>query len=189
MKESREQSTPATSVPEWQFSGHKDMQTTYANWELASCPCIDGVQIKQITNVLTDDGSLTEIYRKDWALDDLPVEQVFQKIMSPGGISAWHAHRHATDRLFCGYGRIKVVLYDTRKQSPTLGRLSVHRLALERPALLVIPPGVWHGVQAVSDTPAIIINAVDIAYSYEDPDHWRLPPDTPEIPYRFTHRR
>jgi dTDP-4-dehydrorhamnose 3,5-epimerase len=26
---------------------------------------------------------------------------------------------------------------------------------------------------------------VDRAYTYEDPDHWRLPPDTREIPYRF----
>ncbi|QNN59463.1 dTDP-4-dehydrorhamnose 3,5-epimerase family protein [Diaphorobacter ruginosibacter] len=178
----------ANDVAEWRFSGSKDRQTTYANWDLAPGPGIDGVLVKQITNVLTDDGTLTEIYRQDWKLDNLPVEQVFQKIISPGGISAWHAHRKATDRLFCGYGRIKVVLYDARRQSPTVGQLSVHRLALERPALLVVPPGVWHGVQAVSDTPAIVVNAVDIAYSYEDPDHWRLPSDAAEIPFRFTHR-
>jgi len=32
-------------------------------------------------------------------------------------------------------------------------------------------------------TPSILVNLVDAAYSYDDPDHWRLPPDTPEIPY------
>ncbi|MBF5003507.1 cupin domain-containing protein [Diaphorobacter caeni] len=175
-------------VDEWLFSGCKDSQTTYADWSLARGVQIHGVQSKQITNVLTDDGSLTEIYRKDWQLDDLPVEQIFQKIMSPGSVSAWHAHRRATDRLFCGYGRVKVVLYDARKHSPTQGLLTVHRLALERPTLLVVPPGIWHGVQTVSDSPAIVINAVDIAYSYEDPDHWRLPPDSPEIPYQFKRR-
>ena len=189
MKDQLQEEPSTTDVAEWNFSGTKDIQTTHANWNLAVTPHIHGVEMKQITNVLTDDGTLTEIYRKDWQLDDLPVEQVFQKIMSPGGISAWHAHNKATDRLFCGYGRIKVVLYDARKQSPTEGQLSVHRLALERPALLVIPPGVWHGVQAVSDTPAIVINAVDVAYDYEDPDHWRLPSDSPQIPYQFARRR
>ena len=188
MNDTQQQPRLPTEVAEWQFSGIKDKQSTHPNWTLASGANIDGVMLKQITNVLTDDGTLTEIYRRDWALDDLPVAQVFQKVMSPGGISAWHAHRQATDRLFCGYGRIKVVLYDARKQSPTLGQLSVHRLALERPALLVVPPGIWHGVQAVSDTPAIVINAVDIAYAYEDPDHWRLPLNAPEIPFQFTHR-
>ncbi|QIL81312.1 dTDP-4-dehydrorhamnose 3,5-epimerase [Diaphorobacter sp. HDW4A] len=178
----------APEVGEWQFSGTKDVQTTCADWSLASVGNIQGVELKLITNVLTDDGTLTEIYRKDWRLDDLPVEQIFQKIMSPGSISAWHAHRQATDRLFCGYGRVKVILYDARKHSPTLGLLSIHRLAIERPSLLIVPPGVWHGVQAVSDSPAIVINAVDIAYSYEDPDHWRLPSNSAEIPYQFKHR-
>lgn len=29
------------------------------------------------------------------------------------------------------------------------------------------------------------VNDIDRAYRYEDPDHWRLPADTGEIPYRF----
>jgi dTDP-4-dehydrorhamnose 3,5-epimerase len=41
-------------------------------------------------------------------------------------------------------------------------------------------------VQNIGDGPAAVLNAVDRAYDYEDPDHWRLPADTPEIPYRFT---
>jgi dTDP-4-dehydrorhamnose 3,5-epimerase len=41
-------------------------------------------------------------------------------------------------------------------------------------------------VRASRATPALVLNLVDRPYRYEDPDRWRLPPDTPEIPYRFT---
>jgi hypothetical protein len=53
----------------------------------------------------------------------------------------------------------------------------------ERPLLVVAPPGVWHGLKALGATPSLTLNLVDRAYSYETPDHWRLPPDTPEIPF------
>jgi dTDP-4-dehydrorhamnose 3,5-epimerase len=51
--------------------------------------------------------------------------------------------------------------------------------------LLIIPPGVFHGVQNISSQPAVLLNLVDKAYQYEAPDHWRLPLDTDKIPYRF----
>jgi dTDP-4-dehydrorhamnose 3,5-epimerase len=49
----------------------------------------------------------------------------------------------------------------------------------------VIPSGVWHGVQNLQATESRVLNLVDVAYEYEDPDHWRLPADTAEIPYSF----
>ena len=33
--------------------------------------------------------------------------------------------------------------------------------------------------------PAVLLNLVNRAYQYEDPDHWRLPLGTDKIPYRF----
>jgi dTDP-4-dehydrorhamnose 3,5-epimerase-like enzyme len=37
------------------------------------------------------------------------------------GVSAWHTHEFTADRLFVNMGRIKVVLYDDRADSPTYG--------------------------------------------------------------------
>jgi dTDP-4-dehydrorhamnose 3,5-epimerase len=54
-----------------------------------------------------------------------------------------------------------------------------------RPQLLVVPPSVWHGVQNLSTDVSAFVNFFDREYDYEDPDDWRLPPDTAEIPYRF----
>jgi dTDP-4-dehydrorhamnose 3,5-epimerase-like enzyme len=60
------------------------------------------------------------------------------------------------------------------------------RCGLARPTLILVPPGEWHGVHNIGHEPAILVNMVDRAYRYEDPDHWRLPADTGEIPYRFS---
>jgi dTDP-4-dehydrorhamnose 3,5-epimerase len=49
--------------------------------------------------------------------------------------------------------------------------------------MMVIPIGVWHGLQNLGSADALMLNFPTRAYDYEDPDHFRLPFDTPEIPY------
>ncbi len=162
----------------------KDRQSITSDWEFLQ-PRIDQVRIKEVKNVVKENGALTEVYRRDWQLDAGEVDQVFQVLLEPGGVSAWHTHQLTTDRLFVSQGTIKVVLYDARQSSPTCGLINEFRLGSLRPALIIVPPGVWHGVQNISRAPACLLNLVDRAYAYEDPDHWRLPWDTEKIPYSF----
>lgn len=163
----------------------KDGQKVTPEWESRQ-ELIHGVRVKEVRNVLGDGGGvLTEIFRGDWALDGGAVEQVFQSLLPSGVVTAWHAHRFTTDRLFVSQGAFKVALYDGRRGSPTYGATNEFRFGSVRPALLSVPPGVWHGAQNISAQPALLLNLVDRAYSYEDPDHWRLPADTDKIPYAF----
>jgi dTDP-4-dehydrorhamnose 3,5-epimerase len=148
-------------------------------------PFIDGVQVKEVRSVLRHGGLLTEVFRRDWGLDEAPVDQVFQVVLTPGAISAWHVHFETLDRLFVNDGIVRIVLYDARRGSPSSGVVSEYLFGLPRPALVTIPPGVWHGLQNVWHAPSRVLNVVDRAYSYEAPDHWRLPVDDPRIPYRF----
>ena len=76
-----------------------------------------------------------------------------------------------------------MVLFDAREDSSTRGLVNEFRFGERRPGLVVIPPRVWHGVQNLSPGPSTILNLVDQAYEYEDPDHWRVPADSPEIPF------
>lgn len=163
----------------------KDKQSITADWVSSSMEIIEGVRIIEVKNVLNNHGYLTEIYRKEWDIEGLPVDQVFQVSLQPGGISAWHAHQFTTDRLFVNYGTIKVVLYDGREESPTYGKINEFRCGALRPMLIVVPPKVWHGVHNYTTTHASLINIVDQAYQYEDPDHWRVPGNSHEIPYSF----
>ncbi len=162
----------------------KNEQSVTSDWEPHQA-LIDGVKVKEVKNVPKENGFLTEIFRADWALDEGPVSQIFQVMLRPGDISAWHAHKLTTDRLFAGYGLVRLVLFDARSKSPTHKLINEFRIGVMRPALIVVPPGVWHGVQNMSKDVSCLINLVDRAYAYDDPDHWRLPQDTPDIPYSF----
>lgn len=162
----------------------RDSQTVTAEWVRVQEP-IEGVRVREVRNVVKGNGLLTEVYRRDWGLDRGSVGQVFQVRLGIGEISAWHAHFEIRDRLFVNQGLVRIVLYDARRSSSSFGRINELRLGLERPALVVVPTGVWHGLQNLSVQPSSVLNIVDGAYSYENPDHWRLPADSPKIPYRF----
>jgi len=162
----------------------RDEQSITRDWQPLQS-LIDGVQVREVRNVAKDNGYLTEIWRDDWGIAPVAVAQVFQALLEPNAVSAWHVHRRATDRLFVNHGLVKIVLYDARAGSLTEQRVNVFRCGTIRPALIVVPPGVWHGVQNLGAAPALLLNLPDRAYEYESPDHWRLPPDTDRIPYSF----
>jgi len=162
-----------------------DSQSVTHDWDSLQ-ELIAGVQTKEVKNVVKENGYLTEIWREDWPLEEARVGQVFQVLITPGGISAWHVHREATDRLFVNHGLLKIVLYDARPESATKGRINVFRCGSVRPMLIVVPAGVWHGVQNISAAPALLLNLPDRPYRYAAPDHWRLPSNTDRIPYSFT---
>jgi dTDP-4-dehydrorhamnose 3,5-epimerase len=162
----------------------KDEQSVTADWTVLQEP-IDGVQLIEVRNVIANSGLTTEVLRRDWFGGDVEIDQVFQVTLGPHGISAWHVHLDTTDRLFVNAGQVKIALYDSRSGSSTRGLVNEFRLGERRPGLVVIPPGVWHGVQNLLATESRVLNLVDVAYEYEDPDHWRLPADTAEIPYSF----
>ena len=163
----------------------QDDQSITADWNPTQITLIDGVRVNEVRNVPKVNGWLTEIFRRDWQLDDGIVDQVFQVVLVPEGISAWHTHRNTQDRLFSTSGLVRIVLFDARPESPTHQKLNVLRFGELRPALVTIPPNVWHGVKNIGTANATILNMVDRAYRYEQPDHWRLPQDTDQIPYTW----
>jgi dTDP-4-dehydrorhamnose 3,5-epimerase len=167
------------------LGAQKDQQSITSDWNSLQ-EMIEGVRVREMKNLFKSGGDiLCEVFRRDWMLDDGDVDQVFQSVMNPGNISAWHVHQLTTDRLFASHGVLQIVLFDGREDSPSYGRINEFRFGAARPALLIIPPGVFHGVRNISPEPALLLNLVNRAYRYEDPDHWRLPPDTDKIPYRF----
>lgn len=161
----------------------RDRQRVERDW-LPHQQMIEGVHVRETRNVSKGRGYLTEIFRDEW--DSAPIGQVFQVVLAPREVSAWHVHRHTVDRLFVNSGSVRIVLHDARRSSRSHGLVNQFCFGAHRPALLTVPAGVWHGIQNLLDGPSSVLNVVDVAYSYEAPDHWRLPVDTPRIPFRFT---
>ena len=107
------------------------------------------------------------------------------KRMVSGTQMAMCCHMESVDRLFVNQGHLKLVLFDGREGGATFGQLMELHVGDARPAFLVIPPGVWHGLQNLGSSDALVLNYPTNAYDYADPDHYRLPYDSPEIPYTW----
>ena len=165
-------------------SAVKDKQLVTPQWKKIE-KMIEGVFAHEILHVPRDHGVITEIYRPEWDPTDMPVVHVYQSRLFPGAIGAWSCHAIQTDRLFVSQGHLKIVLYDAREDSSTYQMIQELHSGDVRPTFLVIPPGVWHGVQNLGTNDVILLNLPTRAYSYEDPDHYRLPYDAPEIPYSW----
>ena len=160
----------------------KDSALVDAKWQKLG-GLIDGVVAREVLHVPRDHGVITELYRSEWDTTGMPVVHAYQSRLYPGAIGAWSCHAQSVDRLFVNGGHLKVVLYDGREASRTFGQIDEIHAGDARPTLLIVPVGVWHGLQNLGSTDALVINFPTRAYDYADPDHYRLPFDTPEIPY------
>ena len=109
--------------------------------------------------------------------------QVYMTTNYPGVVKAWHSHKKQTDNVCCLKGMIKIVLYDAREDSETKGKINEFFIGEYNPLLVSIPSGVYHGWKCISQEESIVISIPTESYNYEEPDEYRLPPDTKEIPY------
>jgi len=118
--------------------------------------------------------------------DDACFERFGQMYMTtnyPGIVKAWHFHKIQTDNVCCLKGMIKIALYDARGDSSTKGKINEFFIGEHNPMLVKIPAGVYHGWKCISDEESIVVSAPTEPYNYQQPDEYRLPPDTNEIPY------
>jgi dTDP-4-dehydrorhamnose 3,5-epimerase len=143
---------------------------------------IEGVAVKQLKTVPDERGWLMELLRSDWECFR-NFGQAYVTSAYPHVVKAWHMHKKQTDNMSCIKGMVKLVLYDDREGSKTKNRIDELFIGERNPALVSIPPMVWHGFKAIGDEYALIINLPTEMYNYKEPDEHRLPPDTERIPY------
>ncbi len=143
---------------------------------------IQGVATRQLSRIVDERGYLAELLRSDWDLFE-QFGQLYLTTARPGVIKAWHMHRKQTDYFVCIQGMVKLVLCDTRQDSPTHRMVNEFFMGEENLLLVKIPPQVMHGFKAIGTSMAVMLNCPTEVYKYEAPDEYRLPYDTPEIPY------
>lgn len=165
-------------------TARKDTHLISSGWKKVH-ELIEGVAVREVLHVPRDHGVITEVFRPEWDPTGKPIVHVYQSRLFPGAVGAWSCHARTVDRLFVNQGHLKAVLFDSREESPTFGKLNEFHVGDARPTFLVIPTGVWHGLQNLGSSDALVLNFPTEAYNYEDPDHYRLPYDAPEIPYTW----
>lgn len=162
--------------------GSKDQQTVLSDGARATPAKIAGVHIHELGNVITRSGFMTEIFRTDWSIVGITVRQVNWVQLNPGAVTDWHIHAKQTDHLVGVGGNIKLALWDGRESSPSHGASDVIRIGAIRPVMVIVPPGIWHGLRNESGAPAGYINIIDETYDHKNPDSWRLSPRAADIP-------
>jgi dTDP-4-dehydrorhamnose 3,5-epimerase len=150
---------------------------------------IAGLRLRPTRPVPHEDGVVTEVARESWSEIDLAILQVHVTTTQPGRIRAWGLHQHSTDRLFVVNGLVSVVVFDGRLDSPTAGALNEFKVSERNPALLVIPPNLYHGWKNIGTAEAFIINMPSSQYDYDGPDALDLPYEAPRaadiVPFRW----
>lgn len=143
---------------------------------------IEGVEIKQITKHADERGYLMELLRCDDAIFR-KFGQAYVALNYPGVVRGWHYHKKQDDHFAVVKGMVKVALYDAREGSPTQGQVDEFFLGEQHSILLKIPVGVMHGYKTVGSEPSLLINFPTEPYDPQEPDEYRLPWDTDQIPY------
>ncbi|MCM8791738.1 MAG: dTDP-4-dehydrorhamnose 3,5-epimerase family protein [Candidatus Omnitrophica bacterium] len=138
---------------------------------------IEGVKFVELKANVDERGYLIEILR---VCDEHFVKfgQVYLVgNFSKGTIRAFHKHNQLWDWFFISHGSAKFVLVDDRKNSPTFKNIETFIISSRNPALLSVPPGVYHGWMSLEDDTQMISIASEV-YNRTSPDEVRIPYDS-----------
>jgi dTDP-4-dehydrorhamnose 3,5-epimerase len=148
---------------------------------------IEGIKTKLLVTHLDERGRLFEILRSDEGLF-VGFGQAYVTTVYPGVVKAWHMHKEQTDSICLLQGRLKLVAYDSREDSPSRGEVQEFFLADDQRMLVQIPPLVYHGFKNIGSEEALVLNLPDKCYDIERPDEYRIDPHHNDIPYDWARR-
>lgn len=144
---------------------------------------IDDVVLTELKQFSDERGTLLHMLRNDDPIFTTFGECYFSEVL-PGAVKAWKLHRNQTQNFSVPVGRIKLVIYDNRKNSISNGNLQYVNLG--RPDSyfrIMIPPGLWYGFTCISDMPALLVNCADIPHDPQESEIRML--DDISIPHRW----
>ena len=141
---------------------------------------INGVQIIPLRQILDERGKVMHMLRAD-APHFQGFGEVYFSAVHPGAVKAWHIHKRMTLSYAVPVGKIKLVLYDDRPDSPSKNRIQEAYLGPDNYNLVVIPPMIWNGFKGLGSELSLVANCANLAHDPDEID--RLDPTAPQIPY------
>lgn len=144
---------------------------------------IDGVVITPLRQIVDDRGKIMHMLRAD-----SPVYQQFGEIyfsfINPGAVKAWKIHHRMILNYAVPHGRVRLVLYDDRPESPTRGEVQELLLGEGNYCLVTVPPMIWNGFEGLSEAPAILANCATLPHDANEVER-RAASDS-GIPYSWS---
>jgi len=149
----------------------------------------EGVTFHDVPTHVDQRGSVVELYDVRWNWHPAPLTFAHCFTVRPGYVKGWGLHETHDDRYFILSGELLLVLFDPRPSSSTCGEICEIFLSEFNRRILNIPRYVWHAEQNIGPRDAVVIDFPTAPYVHENPDKFRLPIDTPLIPYSFGNAR
>jgi dTDP-4-dehydrorhamnose 3,5-epimerase len=165
-------------------AARRDAQTVTPDGK-SVVPPIEGVNVRSVRTLSDARGSVFEIFDERWGWHRAPVTSLHCFTVRPGYVKGWGLHKEHEDRYMILQGEMELVLFDPRPQSSTYGKVGKILMSEHDRRLVNIPSFVWHADHNIGSTDAVVIDMPTAPFNHENPDKWRLPIDTPLIPYSF----
>jgi dTDP-4-dehydrorhamnose 3,5-epimerase len=144
---------------------------------------IDGVTIVPLAQIPDERGKVMHMLRRtDPHFREFG--EVYFSVVFPGAIKGWHLHKRMVISYAVPVGRIKLVLYDERPESPTRGQIQEVFLGQDNYCLATVPVGVWNGFKGYGTAEAVVCNCATIVHDQDEIE--RLDPFDPRIPYDWS---
>ena len=138
---------------------------------------IQDVRVVPLTCHVDDRGYLMEVLRSD----DGHFRRFGQVYIvgdpMKGTIKAWHKHVKMWEWFAVSHGIAKFALYDDREDAATYRETNTFVLGERNPAVLIVPPGVYHGHMALTDDVQLVAVSSE-PYNPNQPDEVRAPWDS-----------
>jgi dTDP-4-dehydrorhamnose 3,5-epimerase len=162
----------------------RDVQTVTADGA-SLAPLPEGMVVRDLVTHTDERGTVCELYDPRWGVSPDPLVFAYQFTIRPGMAKGWGIHREHEDRYAFLAGELELAFYDAREEAATSGR--EFRLALSdaHRRLLTIPRGVWHAERNIGQVDVHVVNFPTIPYDHANPDKYRLPLDSDELPVRL----
>lgn len=119
--------------------------------------------------IIKDDrGAVMHVLRAD-APHFAKFGEVYFSVINPGVIKGWKLHTESASNMAVPVGRVKFVMIDARKGSPTEGTVQEVVIgADEEYRLLTVPPGVPYSWKNLADVPSYVVNCATEPYRPEE---------------------
>lgn len=148
----------------------------------------EGASIRDLTTHTDERGSVFEMFDERWGLSE-PLVFSYCFTIRPGIVKGWNIHKQHEDRYCVLQGEMEVVMFDPRPESSTYGEVCRIVMSEQHRRLVTVPRFVWHADYNIGTRDVVAVNFPTSGYDHAAPDKYRLPIDTPLIPYSFPRAR
>lgn len=148
-----------------------------------------GVTFHDVITQVDERGEFCESFDPRWGWHKDPILSIVSFTIRPGITKGWGLHKVREDRICILFGDVEYVMYDVRPDSPTKGLVAKIVLSERRRRLINIPPNIWHAARNLGNKDVVMLEFPTQLYDHADPDKYRLPLDTDQIPYKFENPR